>query len=242
MEERAFEAAAGRYGLTDMVAAISMDRAELVVGFVPWEEDATGWARSVSRVRTTIEGEPRLSRTVWDDPARPGTRVAIDVYECDSAHQAVHALVEVLAGNHLASVPRGPEGVGLFSFAQPENLPPAVMMVRANLCLVVSSFGTDHVEIVPWAQRLDSRIVERPQAVEEVDLFTKQSRGDGMTLSYHTPWRVGEEGYVKIFSEGGGIEIRDGDLLVGGDEVVVEAYVVEPGRPTYRGRLDVSRP
>jgi hypothetical protein len=168
--------------------------------------------------------------------------VAVDVYECESAQQAVHALVEVLTGNHLGKVPRGPEGVGLFSFVQPENLPPAVMMVRANLCLVVSSFGTTRVEVLPWAQRLDSHIVERPEAAEEADMFAKPSSvDDRMALTYDTPWSVGDEGYVKIFSDGGALELRDGQVLARGDNVTVDAYVVEPGRPTYHARTTLTR-
>lgn len=237
MMEQAFEAAGERYGLADMLAAIPGDRAELVIGFVPWDDDADGWARSVSRVRPVTTGEPQLSRTVWNDPADLDARVSLDVYECDSARRAIRALLEVLAGNHLASVPRGPEDLGLFSFAQPENLPPAVMMVRANVCLVVSSFGSTPVDIMPWARRLDARVVERPEPVEEVDIFTKQTPvGDRLAFTYETPWSVGREGYVKIFSEGGGLELQEGRVLVEGDEVVVDAYVVEPGRPTYHTR------
>lgn len=243
MMERAFDATAERYGLADMLSAVPVDRAELVIGFVPWEDDADGWVRSVARVRPVTAGEPRLSRTVWDDPSEHGSRVAIDVYECDSASQAIHTLVEVLAGNHLAVVPRGPEDVGLFSFVQPEDLPPAVMMIRANLCIVVSSFGSVRVEILPWTRRLDSRIVERPDPAEDVELFTKPMPvDDGWAFTYEAPWRIGDDGYVKIFSEGGGLETREGKVLVRGDEVVVDAYVAEPGRPTYHTRITTTRP
>ena len=127
--------------------------------------------------------------------------------------------------------------MGVVSFAQPENLPPAVFMVRANLCLVVSSFGSTHVEILPWARRLDSRILERPEPVEEVDMFTEPIPiRDRLAITYKTPWLVGADGYVVIFSEGGGLEMEEGQVLVRGDEVVVDAYVVEPGRPTYHSR------
>lgn len=241
MREQIFDKAAERYGLQGMLAAVPGDRGELVVGFTPWAEDTEGWARSVKSARPQVEGERPMSRTVWDHPEEASARVAIDVYECDSAEEAVRALVEVLAANQLATVPRGPEDLGLVSFVQPEDLPPAVMMVQANLCLVVSSFGRSRVEAVSWARRLDARIRERPQEFEETEIFGEPDRiGDEVAVAYRPRWRVGEEGYFKFFSEGGTLQLRDGQLVARGEEVTVDAYVVEPGRPSYHSRTTLG--
>lgn len=244
MASQAFDRAAERYRLSELLATIPTDRSELVIGFTPWEEDAQGWANPVRRRRPETAGESRLSRTVWDSPDDPGARVAIDVYECDSAEDAVRTLVEVLAANHLAMVPEGPEAVGLVSFKQPDDLPPAVMMVRANVCLVISSFGTVRLDVVPWAQRLDARVQERPEVTEKTEILgeeTRPGKGDTVVVPLAPPWSVGEHGYVKVFSEGGTLELSDGSVAVRGEgDVTVEAYVVEPGRPAYRSRRTIT--
>lgn len=243
MSEERFERAAERYRLDEMLSAVPSDSSQLVVGFTPWEEDVEGWRNSVRR-RTPEETADRpVNRTVWDDPGDGGARVLIDVYECDSTEDAIRALVELLAGNQLAVVPAGPEGVGLFSFMQPEGLPPAVMMVRANACVLVSSFGRTTVDVVPWASRIDDRIRHRPDRAEDGAVFEDdvQQEGRDRTLRLEPEWAIGENGYIKLFATGGTLGLRGDRVVVGGTgEVSIEAFIVEPGRPTYRSQRTIA--
>lgn len=69
----------------------------------------------------------------------------------------------------------------------------------------------------------------------------RDEEGDRVLIPLTPPWVIGENGYVKLFAEGGTLEMSDDLVAVRGeDAVTVEAYVVEPGRPTYRSQRRIT--
>lgn len=233
-----YDETAKRYDRESMLARIQSDRSEVLIGFVPWADDCEQWPRTaIERYPDSPDG--KITRTIWTDPERTDARVLVDSYECRSDIHAVDALIRVLAGNQLANMPAGPGDVGAVSFTQPEDLPPAVVFVRANLCVFVSSFGGESVPVLPWAERLDHRIVERPDAGGEIDVLGAAERNTSpVVIPYSLPFRLVDGGYLKVFSTGGTLTLTDAGLTArpagDGSSIEVTAYVVEPGRPAQR--------
>lgn len=228
----------GRYNVEAMLGRISTDRAELFLGFVPWQEDCEGWTRSMRELRPE-SAECSMTRTIWDDPADRNARVLIDVYECHSVADAVRSLVQMLQGDQLALVPEGPPGIGDVAFMHPPGSSPAVFFVRGNLCLRMASFGRQVVPIAPWAERIDSRLRDRPSSAQSLDFLSGGEQGakagEALVLTYELPWRLAEDGYLKIFVEGGTLERANGTLIaraVQPGQIELEAIIAEAGRPS----------
>jgi hypothetical protein len=239
MQDRRHE----RYDIEALRRRIPVDRAELFLGFVPWPEDCDGWRRSVREPLAETPGRAVL-RTVWDDPDDREARVLIDVVESTSPFEAIEALVDRLVWNQLARLPEGPRGLGDAAFAHPEGAPPALFFARGNLCVPVVSFGRRSVDVGPWAYRLNSRLGDRPA----VDRLTLSLRADPpapkarqeVAITYELPWKPGDDGYLKFFAEGGTLARGDGRLIFKGarpGEARIEAFLLEPGREPYGGRL-----
>ena len=234
------------YDLPALRRRIPEDRAEFFLGFVSWAEDADGWKRSVKEALPETEGRS-VVRTVWDDPKDKANRVLIDAVECDSAQEAMEALIDRLAWNQIAGLPEGPEGLGYASFVHPAGAPPALFFARGNLCIGIASFGRRAVAVGPWAARLNRRLDERPTAARElISLRTEGGRigaGQRAELEYSMPWRYGEGGYLKFVVHGASLARRAGRLvLVAGTagRASVDAYILEPGREALSGRLTVA--
>jgi hypothetical protein len=88
---------------------------------------------------------------VFEATERPAARVLIDVTECSSPLDALDALLERLAGNQLAVLPKGPSELGFAAYQHPDDAPPAVFFARSNLFIAVVSFGSIPSAVLPWA-------------------------------------------------------------------------------------------
>jgi hypothetical protein len=235
-----------QYDLDALRRLIPDDRGEFFVGFTPWAEDAERHVLSSRESLPEGPGRP-LTRTVWNHPSERDQRVLIDVVECDSASDAMGALVDRLLNNQLASVPTGPSGLGEASFVHPEGAPPAVLFVRGNLAISVISFGRAAVQVLAWARRLNERLADRA-AVERwtLPLTAQPARlktGEQAVIRYSPMEAIGDGGCVKLFVTRATIGRRDGTLIVtakAAGDAVIEAIVAEPGRRPYGGRLTIQ--
>jgi hypothetical protein len=190
---------------------IPENRSEFFVGFSPWSEDCQDWRRSVrERFEENLQGP--LLRTVWDDPENRNARVLINIVELSSAIQAMDALAQALKLNQLAKLSEGPSDLGYASFVHPPGVPPAVFAVLGNLFVSAISFASLPVDVVPWAYRLTRRLLDRPRdgraAIGLETGRTPARTGEPFPVRYTLPWRLGDNGFVKIFVEGAAIAQR----------------------------------
>jgi len=198
----------------------------LLVGFKAWAApDAPGF-RAGLRERLGA----KTTRAVWDDPERRGARIALRVIEHASSRQALDGLAETLAANQLADVPRGPDDLGVVSFAHPQGVPPAVFFVRGNLTLLVTSFGNEAVDVLPFARTVDRELTSRPREFREggIELTAPNLK----TIEIKPRW-AGEDAYIKVIAQGAELTSRGGTVEIAGDAGVVEVFVIERGRETY---------
>jgi hypothetical protein len=235
-----------KYDVDALRKRIPEDRAEFFVNFSPWPEDCQNWERSVHE--HFGEGTPRpLRRTVWDNPEDRQARMLIDVLELPSVHQAVDALAEALEWNQLVELPEGPSGLGYASFVHPEGVSPAAFFVQGNLFISVSSYASEHLDVMPWASRLTSRLLNRPS--EERDTISLKAQrtvartGEPLQVGYTLPWHLGDHGFIKIFAAGARLTREKAILLVTParpGEVAIDVFAVEPGRETHAGHLRLN--
>jgi hypothetical protein len=222
---------------------IPENRSEFFIGFSPWSEDCQDWQRSVrERFEDDLAGP--LLRTVWDDPENRNTRVLIDIVELSSAIQAMDALAQALKLNQLAQLPEGPSDLGYASFVHPPGVHPAAFSVHGNAFVSVISFASQPVDVVPWAYRLARRLLDRPRERQSaIGLETGRTSariGEPFPVRYTLPWRLGDDGFVKIFAAGAVMTREKGQLsatATRSGEIVFEIFAVEPGRETYAGQL-----
>jgi len=226
---------------------IPHDRGELFVGYSPLRDDAEGWKRTVAEAATEGEAGWPLARTVWDNPENAGERVLVDVIECNSASEALDALAETLEWNQLAEMEQGPIGPGLVAFMHPDGVPPAIFFARGNLCIRVVSYANVAAPVIAWAEGVNRRLDEKPTVERRVIKLTAgKPAGKGepsVTIDYELPWRYGEEGYLKFVAKGGALARQDGRLVVtgpAGQEVTVDAYLLESGREPQTGQIVVT--
>lgn len=216
----------------------------VLTNFIPWQKDCLEWQRSSKELFTGTD-ELRLTRTIWDNPEDEDSRVLIDVYETSSFAQAKECLIELLASNQLEErLPEGPDDLGEVSFMHIEGIPPTVLWLRGNLCLSVDSFGKKDVDVLTWAYRLDSRIMDKPKVDRLILSLTSQkdevNLEEEVKIDFSLPWQLCEDGYYKFFAAGGELFFRGQELYFCAQrkgEAVIEAFAVEAGREPYRGRL-----
>lgn len=234
------------YDLEKLRARLPRDRGELFLGFVPWQDDADkGWHHSVRSELSETPQRP-LRRVVWDNPDDRAQRVLIDVVDCASPEDALTALVDRLLWNQLQELPEGPQNLGHAAFMHPEGLPPAILFMRANLCIFVSSFGSTPVDVLPWAQRLHRRLEDRPsEARDSIELLlsgkeTSIPARREVALRYRVPWKYGPNAHLRFVATGGLLSVREKVVHLSAVQpgtVTVEAYLLEPGREPLMGRL-----
>ena len=197
----------------------------LLIGFKAWAApDAPGF-RAGLRERLG----PKTTRAVWDNAERRGARIALRVIEHASSREALDGLAQTLAENQLADVPRGPADLGVISFAHPGGAPPAVFFVRGNLTLLVSSFGSEAVDVLPYAHTVDRDLTARPKELREggIDVMTTNL---GITIR---PRWAGDDAYIKVVGPGTEITALDDTVEIAGEAGAVEVFVIERGRETY---------
>lgn len=215
---------------------VPQEQDEFFQGFSPWEADVSGWEHSMRENLFEAPDRP-LRRSVWNHPETPEARILLDIVECASTADAIESLLGRLEGNQLASLPEGPVGLGIASFVHPEGIPPAVFFVRGNLCISILSFARSAVAVLPWAQRIDSRLTSVPKAERKL-LSLRPDRnqakaGEAVPLFYELPWKPTEESYLKFVANGGTFSRREDNLFIIGTspgQVQVEAFLVESGR------------
>lgn len=223
---------------------IPRDRSEIYLGFVPWQEDL----ELRQSLREQFNEVPRsIVRTVWDDPEREGVRIFIEVATHRSAEDALEGLIERLKWNQLAELLRGPKELGYFSFIHPEGSPPAVYFVQGNICITVSNFAREKIDVLPVALRLVKRLVERPKVERSTIIIesTKSSAkvGEPITIRYKLPWRIGENGFVKLYCFQGMLYLDGNRVKLRGirkGKSSVDIYTFEAGRETYYGHIDIT--
>lgn len=174
---------------------------------------------------------PAASRAVFDVPEG---RIALAVRERGSVEDALQGLADQLEGNQLAELARAPDELGEIGFVHPPQAPPAVFFVRGNLVLTVASFGRAHVDVLPFARRVDAELAERPEEVREggIDVTEK-----GRAIRARARW-AGPDAYLKFLAPGATLRKEDGEaVVVEGEPRTLEVYVIERGRETRVRRL-----
>lgn len=234
------------YDVAALRKRIPENRSEFFLGFSPWREDCQNWKRSVREHSAGALPGPLL-RTVWDDPENRNARVLVDVVELSSANQAMEALAESIKWNQLAKLPEGPSDLGFASFVHPTGVPPAAFFVQGNVLLSIVSYASQPVDVAPWAYRIAHRLLDRPQVGKDVIRLESDRTvvriGEPFPMRYALPWRLGDDGFVKIFASGATLT-REAGWLDGAatrrGEVVFEVFAVEPGREASVGHLRLS--
>ncbi|MCL4799057.1 MAG: hypothetical protein KJ025_05675 [Burkholderiales bacterium] len=158
MDEAALKELGTRYDLAALRARVPREAPQLRA-FDAAALQVDGWRVSVSETLRTASGRP-WRRVVFDALDAPAMRVLIDVVECASPAEALDELLERLAGNQLARLDDGPPQLGFAAFQHPAAAPPAIFFALNNLCIAVASFGSRRAEVLPWAERYRSRVVE----------------------------------------------------------------------------------
>ena len=231
------------YDVAALRKRIPENRSEFFVRFSPWPEDCQDWRRTV-RERFG-EASPRpLVRTACDDPRNRNTRVLVDVVELSSVNEAMEALADSVKWNQLAVLPEGPSELGYASFLHPPGVPPAAFFVQGNVFVSVVSYASQPVDVVPWAYRIARRLIDRPREGRvTIGLETDRPSArisEPFPIRYTLPWRLGDDGFVKIFAEGAVLTRETGRLSATATrhgELALEVFAVEPGRETHVGRL-----
>lgn len=236
------------YNIDGMLKRIPADRAEFFTGFVPAAEDVQGWRRSVHEREPGTKGRTQ-TRTVWDDPKDRAARILIDVIACDSTADAADMLATVIENNQSGRLLAGPDGLGLASFMHPENAPPAVFFVYANLTILVTSFGEKPAEVLPTARHLSAKLEQRPDVSQPTLSLNMLAAADNVTagqeigLDYKARFSGGEDAYWKFVIDNGTMVRRDGRLNLrpfAAGRLRVESYLIEAGHPPQFGMLELS--
>lgn len=236
-----------RYDVKQFLDLIPKDEDELFIGFSAYQRDMEGWRQSM-REDLLEEASRPLRRSVWAQLESSEGRVLIDVAECSSAKQAMESLVIRLEGNELAELDKGPDELGTVSFVHPQGLPPAVYFAHGNLCVSIVGIAQPPVDVLAVAQSLDSRLQDQPKTMNDttIRMTAEQDRakvGETVRVSFHLPWRLAEEGYLKFRVHGGSIGRANDSIIVTGSKpgtLRLEALAIEPGREPSGGMISLS--
>lgn len=199
----------------------------LTIGFKAWAVPQEPDSELAMREQLA----PNSSRAVWNLRRDEGARLAVTATEHASVRDALRALAEELENNQLATLPRGPEGIGEVSFVHPPQAPPAIFFVTGNLTVGVFSFGREPVDVLPFAKRVDADLQAKPREAREgaLDVTAEQGR-----LRAKPRWS-GPDGYLKVVAPGAELR-KEGDAFAGAD-AGAEVFYIEPGRETYRATV-----
>ena len=198
----------------------------LVIGFKAWAVPEEPEAELTMREQLT----PASTRAVWNLRKSSDARLAVTTTEHASVRDALRALAHELEGNQLATLPRGPEEIGEISYVHPKEAPPAIFFVTGNLTVGVFSFGREFVDVLPFAQRIDTDLRSTPRDAREGNIdIERDQRG----LRVKSRW-PGADGYVKIVAPGSDLRKKD-DGIEGID--AAEVFYIEKGRETYRATV-----
>jgi hypothetical protein len=200
----------------------------LVIGFKAWAVPGQPEAELALREQLA----PGSTRAVWNLRKSPDARIAVTATEHASVRDALRALAQELEGNQLATLPRGPEGIGEISFVHPQEAPPAIFFVTGNLTVGVFSFGREFVDVLPAARTVDADLREKPRSAREGGIEVYFGERD---VRVKPQWE-GRDGYLKVIAPSSDLR-REGDTITGIAEGDAHVYYVEPGRETYSMNL-----
>lgn len=200
----------------------------LVIGFKAWA--LPGDPQSELALREQLA--PGSTRAVWNLRKGPDARIAVTATEHASVRDALKALAQELEGNQLATLPRGPEGIGEISFVHPQEAPPAIFFVTGNLTIGVFSFGREVVDVLPAARAMDANLREQPSSAREggIDVFVVERE-----VHVKPKWE-GPDGYLKVIAPSSDLR-KAGDTITGIADGDANVYYIEPGRETYSVNL-----
>ncbi len=210
----------------------------VLVGYRAWLARPQGWG--VPRVKEKLG--PSGTRAIWDDPQRPGARLAVMVEECGSSDDALRVLAQALEANQLATLPQTPEGLGDMGFMHPEGVIPAVYFVRGNLMVLVTSFGSVPVEVRSHAASMDAEFQIRPEEAREGGMDLERGEGGGsLRILSRAKWR-GEDGYLKAFAPGASLGVEGGSVVVKSPSRAreLQVFLVESGRETRVETVEIG--
>lgn len=150
MDEQTLKELGTRYDLDRLRARLPRTGVS-ISGLAPERLELDGWRVSLAE---TLRGTQNVIRRAVFDAEDVRQRVLVDIEECPSPPAALDALLVRLAGNQLARLDEGPEGLGFVSFQHPPGVPAAVFFAHDNLCVAVVSFGSRAASLVPWLKLL----------------------------------------------------------------------------------------
>lgn len=218
------------------------DRSILLENFSLWPEALSDWM--LTSLHVIIQSPiSYLIRAVADHKSDKDSRLLIDVYVNPDLCNAYEDLLQLLAGDQLGLVPRGPDDLGNISFIHPEGLSPATYFVRGNICIAIINFGRKIIATIDLAYGIDRFISSKPAAsrlVEAQVLTFTQSGPDDLFKITHTLPPLSKAGYYKFFSTGGELLFKGEELYFRAQqagEAVIEAFALEPGQEAYAERL-----
>jgi hypothetical protein len=67
--------------------------------------------------------------------------------------------------------------------------------------------------------------------------------GQSLQIRYKLPWRLGDHGFIKIFSSGAQLSRKKAGLFVTPvrpGEISIDMFAVESGRETFAGKLRLT--
>ena len=216
----------------------------LLRGYKPWREDALDW-RPEARHQLPEPDQRRLRRSFWSPPEDPERLVLIEVRETPSSSAAMACLLDVLGQNDHVRLPGGPAEIGDVCFIHPDEETPGVFWTTGNECVSLLSLGGKPAPVLKWAQRLHARMSTRPHVTEHA-LTIEPPRGllaPGERSQVIVAWPSieTEEGFYQVFSDEAELSLEDDQIRIltpSSGPVAVEAFVVEPNRPTIAGLFE----
>ena len=217
---------------------------EIIAGFMPACRGFHDWKPAVRPPRSGSPGTV-VRRVIWNSTGDPNRRVLIDVADAVTGEAA---RARLLRATHDGNLPfaGGPPELGLDSLVHPKTGPRSMHFRRANLAIWILSYGSESVDLMPWALQILNELEPDQAQARHGLVFEPESRGgDGrlMYLRFSVPWDRGPGAWWKFTTEDGGLaRSEDGDHVIvstrpGGKPPVVSGWAIEPGRETYWGQF-----
>ncbi|MCP4674794.1 MAG: hypothetical protein GY854_04620 [Deltaproteobacteria bacterium] len=236
-----------RFNLSELQSEVPSDRGELFLSYWPTERVVGDWKQTWFQ-RLQTRGDRPATRGVYCDPENIRRRLLVEITECASAWDAIDELAVQLTGNNAPSFESGPKTLGKTCLVQPAENPTAIYFTRGNLSIRVSNFGPVRADPQEFAKRIADELDATSEQVSEGlrlnRVRTENSDPDTpFAVEYKSRWKPGKESYMRCRVKGGTVERgEDGRVLVKRATkagVKVKGFIVEEGRETICGRIEV---
>lgn len=186
-----------------------------VLNYLIAPSDLAGYRAEHIEELDASEGWPRSVRSLWRSKDADEVLIAVEVFEADSRAAARETLAQSLG--QFQAVLEPDEEVGEVAFATPVR--GAVAFALANLVGLVRTAGGSHESVAAVARQLDVHLRTRPEAggrvVPDIDrLAAGTGLPDGaVPISAEARDPLDRPVWLKIFSSGGEVLMRDGQLV-----------------------------